>query len=46
MAKKLRADGKEVLIVNMKKNKKFQKEQLQEQGYTQMKEFYKDSVES
>jgi histidyl-tRNA synthetase len=46
MAKKLRTDGKEVLIVNMKKNKKFQKEQLQEQGYTQMKEFYKDSVES
>ena len=29
-----------VMIVNMKKNKKFQKEQLAEQGYTDITEVY------
>lgn len=38
----LRAQGKQVLVVKMIKNKKFQKEQLVEQGYTEMKEFYMD----
>ena len=33
LAKKDRESGKQVLIVNMKKNKKFQKEQLTEEGY-------------
>ena len=33
MAKEDRANGKQVLIVNMKKNKKFQKDQLIEEGY-------------
>lgn len=41
-ATKLRAQGKQVLVVKMIKNKKFQKEQLVEQGYTEMKEFYMD----
>ena len=39
-AKKERADGRQVMIVNMKKNKKFQKEQLAEQGYTEITEVY------
>ena len=34
LAKKERAAGRQVMIMNMKKNKKFQKEQLAEQGYT------------
>ncbi len=36
LAKKDRESGKQVLIVNMKKNKKFQKEQLTEEGYQEM----------
>lgn len=35
-----RASGRQVMIVNMKKNKKFQKEQLAEQGYTEITEVY------
>lgn len=44
MAKEERALGKQVLIVNMKKNKKFQKEQLVEEGYTDIQEFYRDNL--
>ena len=33
-------------VVYMKKNKKFQKEQLAEQGYTEITECYRDSVDS
>ena len=44
MAKADRENGKQVLIVNMKKNKKFQKDQLFEEGYTDIQEFYKDSI--
>ncbi len=44
MAKKDREDGKQVLIVNMKKNKKFQKEQLIADGYEDIKECYKDNI--
>ena len=44
MAKEDRANGKQVLIVNMKKNKKFQKEQLTEDGYNDIKEVYADSI--
>ena len=40
MAKEDRANGKQVLIANMKKNKKFQKEQLSKEGYTEFKEFF------
>ena len=44
MAKEDRANGKQVLIVNMKKNKKFQKDQLVEEGYTDIVEIYKDNI--
>lgn len=44
MAKQDREDGKQVLIVNMKKNKKFQKEQLIADGYEDIKECYKDNI--
>ena len=43
-ATKLREDGKQVVVAKMIKNKKFQKEQLAEQGYTEIKEFYMDSL--
>ena len=45
LARTERQAGKQVMIVNMKKNKKFQKEQLAEQGYTDITECYRDSVE-
>ena len=44
MAKADRENGKQVLIVNMKKNKKFQKDQLIEEGYTDIQEFYRDNI--
>jgi len=44
MAKADRENGKQVLIVNMKKNKKFQKDQLVEEGYTDIQEVYKDNI--
>ena len=44
LARNERQAGKQVMIVNMKKNKKFQKEQLAEQGYTDITECYRDSV--
>ncbi len=44
MAKEDRAGGKQVLIVNMKKNKKFQKDQLIEDGYVDIQEIYKDNI--
>jgi histidyl-tRNA synthetase len=39
-AQKERADGKRVLVVRMAKNKKFQKQQLADEGYENVKEFY------
>ncbi len=42
LAKADREAGKQVLIVNMKKNKKFQKEQLAAEGYTDIAECYSD----
>ena len=44
MAKADREDGKQVLIVNMKKNKKFQKDQLIDEGYTDIQEVYRDHI--
>ena len=44
MAKEDRANGKQVLIVNMKKNKKFQKDQLAEEGYTDIQDIYNDNI--
>jgi histidyl-tRNA synthetase len=39
-----RAKGVTVLVSQMNKNKKFQKDGLLKEGYTQFKEFYKDSM--
>ncbi|MBE5880411.1 MAG: histidine--tRNA ligase [Lachnospiraceae bacterium] len=43
-AQALRADGQIVLITRMNKNKKFQKEQLANDGYTEFKDFYKEAL--
>ena len=45
MAKADREAGSQVLIANMKKNKKFQKEQLMEDGYSEIVDCYCDSVD-
>ncbi|MBD5550924.1 MAG: histidine--tRNA ligase [Lachnospiraceae bacterium] len=39
-----RESGKKVLVTRMNKNKKFQKEQLTAQGYTEFKEFYREAL--
>lgn len=39
-----RAEGKTVLVTQMNKNKKFQKEQLGKESYTEFKEFYKEEL--
>ena len=39
-----RRKGVQVLVAQMNKNKKFQKEQLSKEGYTDFKEFYKESL--
>ena len=44
MAQKERKEGKQVLVVRMNKNKKFQKEQLTKEGYTNFQEFYKNPL--
>ena len=41
-AKALRASGESINLVMMKKNKKFQKEQLAQEGYTEIVEFFTD----
>ncbi len=41
-AQEERKNGTQVLVTRMNKNKKFQKEQLKEQGYEEFKEFYKN----
>ena len=43
-AKKAREDGAIVNIAIMKKNKKFQKEQMEAEGYTQFEEFFADRM--
>ena len=43
-AQEERKSGKQVLVTRMNKNKKFQKEQLKEQGYEEFKEFYKNPL--
>ncbi|MDE6203847.1 MAG: histidine--tRNA ligase [Lachnospiraceae bacterium] len=43
-AQEERKEGKQVLVVRMNKNKKFQKEQLSKEGYTQFQEFYKNPL--
>lgn len=44
-AKEEREQGYQVLIAKMKKNKKFQKEQLLEEGYEEITDCYSDSVD-
>ena len=44
-AKEERESGCQVLIANMKKNKKFQKEQLSQEGYEEITDCYPDSVD-
>jgi histidyl-tRNA synthetase len=39
-----RKNGIQVLVAQMNKNKKFQKEQLGKEGYTEFKEFYRESL--
>ncbi len=40
-----RRKGEIVLVSRMNKNKKFQKEQLASEGYTEFKEFYQDALQ-
>ena len=39
-AKEEREKGSQVLVTLMNKNKKFQKEQLSKEGYTEFQEFF------
>lgn len=43
-AQEARAEGKQVLIARMSKNKKFQKQQLRDRGYEDFEEFYKNPI--
>jgi len=45
-AQEERAQGRQVLVARMNKNKKFQKEQLQSEGYTEFVEYYKDPLKN
>lgn len=45
-AQKERESGNRILVARMNKNKKFQKEQLTAQGYTEFKEFYKEPLKN
>lgn len=44
-AQEERGNGRQILVARMNKNKKFQKEQLAAEGYTEFKEFYKTSLQ-
>jgi histidyl-tRNA synthetase len=39
-----RAEGKVILVAQMNKNKKFQKDQLGKEGYSEFKEFYNEGL--
>ena len=43
-AQEERSEGKQVLVARINKNKKFQKEQLEKDGYQEFKEFYKNPL--
>ncbi len=45
-AQAARADGTQVLVVRMNKNKKFQKTQLEAEGYQEFVEFYRDALKN
>ncbi len=44
LATRERENGMQVTITAMKKNKKFQKDQLEAEGYTEIQEFYSDRM--
>lgn len=46
LAKEEREKGKTVLVANMKKNKKFQKEQLKSEGYEVIEDCYNDNIDN
>ncbi len=43
-AQRERANGRQVLVVRMNKNKKFQKQQLMEEGYEEFEDFYRNPL--
>ena len=43
-ANEQRREGRQINIAIMKKNKKFQKEQMQKEGYTVFEEFFADKM--
>ena len=45
-AQQARANGDQVLVARMNKNKKFQKEQLTAEGYQEFVEFYKEALKN
>ncbi len=45
-AQKAREEGGQVLVVRMNKNKKFQKEQLEAEGYREFVEFYREALKN
>lgn len=45
-AANLRKEGYQVLVSRMNKNKKFQRTSLEEQGYTEFKDFYREALKN
>ncbi len=45
-AQDARKNGEQILVTRMNKNKKFQKEQLNQEGYLEFKEFYKNPLQN
>ncbi|MDE6619211.1 MAG: histidine--tRNA ligase [Lachnospiraceae bacterium] len=45
-AQEERQDGTQVLVARMNKNKKFQKEQLTQEGYDALRQFYKEGLKN
>ena len=43
-AMEARSEGRTVFVAQMNKNKKFQKELLGKEGYTEFAEFYKEGL--
>ena len=43
-AQEARKNGDQILVARMNKNKKFQKEQLGKEGYTEFVEFYREAL--
>ena len=43
-AQQERESGNQILVARMNKNKKFQKEQLGKEGYTEFVNFYKEEL--